>query len=182
MQLLLSDDKYCFKPKKNYKTSRRSTKMAILKKDLHAVKKDIKALEKKLDKLLKAHEPIPKAKKVTKKKVAKKAKVVKKAPAKKAVAKKAPAKKKASTKKAPAKKKASTKKAPAKKAVAKKKTAQATATDKILRIVKRSKKGVDVPTLKKKTGFDDKKVRNIVFRASKEGKIKKSGRGIYVGA
>ena len=166
MQLLLSDDKYCFKPKKNYKTSRRSTKMAILKKDLHAVKKDIKALEKKLDKLLKAHEPMPKAKKVTKKKVAKKAKVVKKAPAKKA----------------PAKKKASTKKAPAKKAVAKKKTAQATATDKILRIVKRSKKGVDVPTLKKKTGFDDKKVRNIVFRASKEGKIKKSGRGIYVGA
>jgi hypothetical protein len=160
MQLLLSDDK------KNYKTSRRSAKMAILKKDLHAVKKDIKALEKKLDKLLKAHEPMPKAKKVTKKKVAKKAKVVKKAPAKKA----------------PAKKKASTKKAPAKKAVAKKKTAQATATDKILRIVKRSKKGVDVPTLKKKTGFDDKKVRNIVFRASKEGKIKKSGRGIYVGA
>ena len=187
MQLLLSDDKYCFKPKKNYKTSRRSTKIAILKKDLHAVKKDIKALEKKLVKLLKAHEPMPKAKKVTKKKVAKKAKVVKKAPAKKAVAKKAiakkaPAKKKASTKKAPAKKKASTKKAPAKKAVAKKKTAQATATDKILRIVKLSKKGVDVPTLKKKTGFDDKKVRNIVFRASKEGKIKKSGRGMYVGA
>ena len=181
MQLLLSDDKYCFKPKKNYKTSRRSTKMAILKKDLHAVKKDIKALEKKLVKLLKAHEPMPKAKKVTKKKVAKKAKVVKKAPAKKAPAKKAPAKK-AVAKKAPAKKKASTKKAPAKKAVAKKKTAQATATDKILRIVKRSKKGVDVPTLKKKTGFDDKKVRNIVFRASKEGKIKKSGRGIYVGA
>ena len=166
MQLLLSDDKYCFKPKKNYKTSRRSTKMAILKKDLHAVKKDIKALEKKLDKLLKAHEPMPKAKKITKKKVAKKAKVVKKAVAKKA----------------PAKKKALTKKAPAKKAVAQKKAAQATATDKILRIVKRSKKGVDVPTLKKKTGFDDKKVRNIVFRASKEGKIKKSGRGIYVGA
>ena len=140
--------------------------MAILKKDLHAVKKDIKALEKKLDKLLKAHEPMPKAKKITKKKVAKKAKVVKKAVAKKA----------------PAKKKAPTRKAPAKKAVAKKMTAQATATDKILRIVKRSKKGVDVPTLKKKTGFDDKKVRNIVFRASKEGKIKKSGRGIYVGA
>jgi len=32
------------------------------------------------------------------------------------------------------------------------------------------------------TGFDDKKVRNIVFRASKEGRIKKSGRGIYIGA
>jgi hypothetical protein len=40
---------------------------------------------------------------------------------------------------------------------------------------------VDVPTLKTKTGFEDKKVRNIIFRASKEGKIKKVGRGIYVG-
>ncbi|MBW2335391.1 MAG: hypothetical protein JRF47_01300 [Deltaproteobacteria bacterium] len=140
--------------------------MAILKKDLQAVKRDIKALEKKLEKLLKAHVPMPKAKKVIKKKVVKKAKAVKKAPAKKAkVVKKAPAKK-----------------APAKKAVARKKAPQATATDKILIIIKRSKKGVDVPTLKKKTGFDDKKVRNIIFRASKEGKIKKSGRGIYVGA
>ncbi len=145
--------------------------MAILKKDLQAVKRDIKALEKKLEKLLKAHVPMPKAKKVIKKKVVKKAKAVKKAPAKKAkVVKKAPAKK------------ASAKKAPAKKAVARKKAPQATATDKILKIIKRSKKGVDVPTLKKKTGFDDKKVRNIIFRASKEGKIKKSGRGIYVGA
>jgi len=140
--------------------------MAILKKDLQAVKRDITALGKKLEKLLKAHVPMPKAKKVIKKKVVKKAKAVKKAPAKKAkVVKKAPAKK-----------------APAKKAVARKKAPQATATDKILIIIKRSKKGVDVPTLKKKTGFDDKKVRNIIFRASKEGKIKKSGRGIYVGA
>jgi hypothetical protein len=143
--------------------------MAILKKDLQAVKNGIKALEKKLEELLKAHGPMPKAIKITKKKA------VKKAPAKKAPAKKAPAKK------APAKK-VSAKKAPAKKAGAKKKATQLTATDKILQIVKRSKKGVDVPTLKKKSGFDDKKVRNIVFRASKEGKIKKSGRGLYVGA
>jgi hypothetical protein len=138
--------------------------MAILKKDLQAVKNGIKALEKKLEELLKAHGPMPKAIKITKKKA------VKKAPAKKAPAKKAPAKK------------VSAKKAPAKKAGAKKKATQLTATDKILQIVKRSKKGVDVPTLKKKSGFDDKKVRNIVFRASKEGKIKKSGRGLYVGA
>ncbi|MBW2479480.1 MAG: hypothetical protein JRF38_05785 [Deltaproteobacteria bacterium] len=129
--------------------------MAILKKDLQAVKRDIMALEKKLEKLLTAYEPAPKAKKVTKKKTVKKAKVVKKAPAKKAAVKKA---------------------------ATRKKSTQVTATDKILRIIKRSKKGVDVPTLKKKTGFDDKKVRNIVFRASKEGKIKKSGRGVYVGA
>lgn len=131
--------------------------MAILKKDLQAVKRDIKALEKKLEKLLKAYEPMPKVKKAKKKKPAKK----KAAAAKKTTARKATAKKKTA---------------------AAKKSTQVTATDKVLRIIKRSKKGVDVPTLKKKTGFDDKKVRNIVFRASKEGKIKKSGRGVYVGA
>ena len=70
----------------------------------------------------------------------------------------------------------------AKKAPAKTRSTQVTATDQILKIIKRSKKGVDVPTLKKKTGFDDKKVRNIVFRAAKEGRIKKSGRGVYVGS
>lgn len=63
-----------------------------------------------------------------------------------------------------------------------KEASQLTATDQILKIVGRSRKGVDVPLLKSKTGFEDKKVRNIIFRASKEGKIKKVGRGIYVGA
>jgi septal ring factor EnvC (AmiA/AmiB activator) len=71
-----------------------------------------------------------------------------------------------------------TKRAPAKKAVRKKAPA-VTATDRILDIVKRSKKGVDVPTLIKKTEFEDKKVRNIVFRAFKQGKIKRTGKGIY---
>lgn len=75
------------------------------------------------------------------------------------------------------------KKAPAKKkAVAKKKGAALTATDRVLGIIKRSKKGVDAPTLIKKTGFEDKKIRNILFRAAKQGKIKKAGRGIYVAA
>ena len=69
-----------------------------------------------------------------------------------------------------------------KKAAPRKKAAKDTATDQILKIIKRSRKGVDVPTLKTKTGFEDKKVRNIIFRASKEGKIKKVGRGIYTGA
>ena len=69
-----------------------------------------------------------------------------------------------------------------KKAAMRKKAPKITATEHILRIVQRSRKGVDVPTLKVKTGFEDKKVRNIIFRASKEGKIKKVGRGIYVGS
>jgi hypothetical protein len=74
------------------------------------------------------------------------------------------------------------KRAPVKKAAAGKKGLKLTATEQVLRVIKRSRKGVDVPTLKKKTGFEDKKVRNIIFRTSKEGKIKKVGRGIYVSA
>ncbi|NIV99136.1 hypothetical protein GWN26_08305 [Candidatus Saccharibacteria bacterium] len=70
----------------------------------------------------------------------------------------------------------------AKKTTRRKRAPQMTATEQILKIVRRSRKGVNVPTLKAKTGFQDKKVRNIIFRASKEGKIKKVGRGIYVGA
>ena len=77
------------------------------------------------------------------------------------------------------------KKAPAKKAPAKiasaKKAAPPTATDEILKIIRRSKKGVDAPTLVKKTGFNQKKVRNILFRTYKQGKIKRLDKGIYTG-
>jgi len=86
----------------------------------------------------------------------------------------------ATKKKAPAKK-AAAKKA-AKKPAVKKKAAAPTATDQILKIITRSKKGVDVPTLIKKTGFEEKKVRNIVTRAFSQKKIKRAGRGIYVEA
>ncbi|MGB9441134.1 MAG: hypothetical protein WCB15_24545 [Desulfobacterales bacterium] len=78
-------------------------------------------------------------------------------------------------------KKAPAKKAPAKKAPAKKKDAPLTATDAILKIIKGSKKGVDAPTLVKKTGFNQKKVRNILFRTYKQGKIKRLDKGIYTG-
>jgi hypothetical protein len=74
-----------------------------------------------------------------------------------------------------------TKQTPAKKAPAKKKAAQPTATDEILKIVRGSKKGVDAPTLVKKTGFNQKKVRNILFRTYKQGKIKRLDKGIYTG-
>jgi putative endonuclease len=75
-----------------------------------------------------------------------------------------------------------TKRAPAKKVPVKKKTAQPTATDQVLNIIKRSKKGVNAATLMTKTGFDLKKVRNILARIFKEGKVKRAGRGVYVGA
>ena len=78
--------------------------------------------------------------------------------------------------------KAETKTTKAPKAPVIKKVVRVTDTDKVLNIIKRSKKGVDTATLVKKTGFDQKKIRNIVFRASKQGKIQKAEKGIYVGA
>ena len=55
-------------------------------------------------------------------------------------------------------------------------------TDKVLRAIRGYKKGVDIPRLKKKTGFADSKLRAIVYRASKEGKIKRVRRGVYTSA
>jgi hypothetical protein len=75
-----------------------------------------------------------------------------------------------------------TKRAPVKKVPVKKKTAPPTATDQVLNIIKRSKKGVNAATLMTKTGFDLKKVRNILQRTYKMGKIKRVEKGIYVKA
>ena len=63
------------------------------------------------------------------------------------------------------------KKAPAKKSPIKKKTAQPTATDQVLKIVTRSKKGVNAATLMAKTGFNQKKISNIIQRIYKQGKL-----------
>ncbi len=131
--------------------------MAELKKDLQAVNKGLKALVRKTETLAKKVDKLEKAQATAKRKTKAKAKTTKKVPAKKKVAAK-------------------------KKPVAKKKVAPLTATDKIVNIIKRSKKGVDVPTLIKKTGLADKTVRNILFRSSKQGNIKRSGRGVYVAA
>ncbi len=88
------------------------------------------------------------------------------------------------TKKATAKpvKAKTIKRLPAKKALAKKRSAKLTATGQVLNILKGRKTGVNAATLVKKTGFDLKKVRNIIQRTNKQGKIKRVGKGIYVSA
>ena len=70
--------------------------------------------------------------------------------------------------------KAVTKKAPVK-------AAKKTDTDRLIAIINRSKKGVDTATLMKKTGFNQKKVRNMLNRTYKQGKITRVKKGIYVG-
>ena len=72
------------------------------------------------------------------------------------------------------------KKAPAKKSV--KKKPPATAADTVLRIINRSKKGVGTATLVEKTGYDRKKIANIIFRLKKDGKIKNVKRGVFIKA
>lgn len=57
-----------------------------------------------------------------------------------------------------------------------------TDTAQVLKVVKGHKKGVDIAKLKKRTGFAEAKLRAIVHRAYKEGKVKRIGRGIYVSA
>lgn len=154
--------------------------MKAIKVKLQAIIKELKGLNKKAESLKKAVLAEEKkaaaaaakaAKKAAKKPAKKKAakKTVKKTAAKKTVAKKAAPKKAA-------------KKAAPKKAAAKKAPAKANDSDKVVTLISGAKDGMAVADLKKKTGFNDKKISNIVHRASKKGLIKRAGRGIYVKA
>ncbi len=128
--------------------------MKNLKKNLNAVNKDLKALAKKVDKLIVVVGKLEKPK-ATKKP---KAKAVKRKPVKKTVAKKVAVKKPAA-----------------------KKTTK-TAIDTILGVIKRSKKGVDAATLMKKTGFNRRKIYDIVKSLKNQGKVKSGGHGVYMKA
>jgi putative endonuclease len=75
-----------------------------------------------------------------------------------------------------------TNEAPVKKAPVKKRNEKLTATDQVLGIINGSKNGVNTAALMKKTGFDQRKIWSIINRASKAGKIKRAGKGIYIGA
>ncbi len=61
-----------------------------------------------------------------------------------------------------------------------KKPAKVSAAATVLAIIKRSRKGVDVATLKSKAGIGSTTVNSIIYRLKKKGKIKSGGRGIYV--
>lgn len=127
--------------------------MKKLKKDLKTILKALNGLSQKVEKL---QEQIVEETKPTKKPKAKavKKKAVKKAPAKKAAPKKA----------------------------VQKKAKPATAADTVLAIIKKSKKGIGTSTLMDKTGYNQKKVANLVFKLRKQGKIKTVVKGVYLKA
>ena len=82
-------------------------------------------------------------------------------------------------------KKAQAAKKPKAKAVKKaptKKPTRVSASETVLAIVKRSRKGIDTATLEKKTGLKDNHIRTILSRLKKQGKIKSEPKGIYAKA
>ena len=56
------------------------------------------------------------------------------------------------------------------------------AVDIVLDTIKHSRQGLGFTEIQAKTGFDEKKIRNIIFRLNKIGKIKRKRRGIYIAA
>jgi hypothetical protein len=56
------------------------------------------------------------------------------------------------------------------------------AVDIVLDTIRNSKEGIGFAQIQAKTGFDEKKIRNIIFRLNKTGKIKRKSRGIYIAA
>ncbi len=57
-----------------------------------------------------------------------------------------------------------------------------TAVDTVLAIINKSKKGVNTATLMEKTGYDQKKIANLVYKLKKQGKIKSVKKGVYLKA
>ena len=54
------------------------------------------------------------------------------------------------------------------------------ATETVLKIIMRTKKGVTTAMIQKKTGYSSRKIWDIVHRAYRDGKIKKLDRGTYI--
>jgi len=72
---------------------------------------------------------------------------------------------------------------PAKKTVVNKvskKTLQPTAADTVYKVIARLKKGASMAAIKQKTGYDNRKIQNSVYKLKKQGKIKSEIKGVYV--
>ena len=61
-----------------------------------------------------------------------------------------------------------------------KKTAQPAAADTVYKVIARLKKGANMATIKQKTGYDNKKIHNLVYKLKKQGKIISETKGVYV--
>ena len=55
----------------------------------------------------------------------------------------------------------------------------ASATDIVLNLIKSSQNGIGISKIREETGYDDKKLRNIIYRLNQMGKISRVSRGHY---
>jgi len=55
-----------------------------------------------------------------------------------------------------------------------------TASDIVMGVIKKSKQGAGFAEIQAKTGFGEKKLRNIIFRLNQIKKIKRKSRGVYI--
>jgi hypothetical protein len=83
------------------------------------------------------------------------------------------------TKMKPKPKAKAVKKAPVRKVAARKK-GKLSAADTVLGLIKRSRKGVNADTLRKKTGLEGRKIWDITYRLKKQGKITKDSKGLFL--
>lgn len=140
--------------------------MKSLKDQLKTVSKNLVALSKQVDKLSVQVEKATKA-------AAAKKPAVRKTTARKPVAKKKPVR---ARKAAPARAK---KAAPA----ATRRAARGnTVLDSVLDVIKKSRKGVPIATLKTKTKLNPRQLSNALYKLTKKGEIKAVSRGVYAKA
>ena len=52
-------------------------------------------------------------------------------------------------------------------------------TQKVIALIRNSRKAVDARTLKTRTGLGNTKIRNVIFQALRRGEIRRVGRGLY---
>ncbi len=55
-----------------------------------------------------------------------------------------------------------------------------TASDTVLGVIRKFRNGVSFGDIQDRTSFEDKKLRNIIYRLDKNGKIQRKSRGIYI--
>ena len=138
--------------------------MKKMKTQLKTISKSLVSLSRQVDRLT---QQVDKLQPATKKAAPKKAAAKRKTVARKTVAKKrAPAK---TRKRTPAK---VTRRAPAKKAP--------TVLDSVHNVIKRSRSGVTIATLKSKTKLDSRQLSNALYKLSKKGLVRAKSRGVYV--
>jgi len=136
----------------------KESKSDTIKNKLKKIRKELASLAKQVEGLSKQANKMQPAKKAT--------------AAKKPAAKKAAKKKATAAKKIPAAKKAAKKKAPS--------TKKKTALNTVLDVINRSKKGVTVDQLKKRTNLDARQLSNALYKLSKKGQVYAKSRGLYV--